>query len=444
MLVEKGIQLVKVKTGSGITTRFRVQIKRVDFKLDRLFESLEDAKEVVALAKSKEGRNRLLAKTQEEEKREVEFNIPPLKYWIEKYVKMYLPEIEKEGKFWEGQNLLKHRSRANQLAFIKNILSTKIPDTNALDKFLKKGKTPEDFAHLKDFINFGEKSFGDLKVTEITHLHINSYIRERLKHIKKISIQRELSVMNKIFEKLKHMSHSFIEFKSPVYGYDKTLLANALNKSSFRFEDEELEKLLEALLDMKNIENYQITMISLLTAMRRSEVVNLQWSRIFLDKSYIVLDETKTKPRKVFLTEQAKQFIQLIDKKENQDKVFKITINGFERNFQRIKTDLDLKHIKFHKIRAEAISRILTSMLNNNGQISSIVASKFIGAKSVKKLEKHIDKIKQPELANQDDLLKSVGHSHSSTTADFYFTLKDDEINIDDKKTALTTRTDKR
>lgn len=420
-LVAKGVQLVKYKTADGIAYKYRVQVKRKDFKLDKLFNTLEEAIECVNLTKTEIGKNSLLVKSEREEQIESIFKTQNLDFWIEKYIELYLPEIKEKGKMLEREMILKQRNRVAKLSFLKNIRNCLIEDRYSLDKFKKSSASDEDFLILKDLVKFGKKRFGDFKPQEITYIQVNDYIRERLNSVKKISVSREITMISNVFNKLKHMSNQFENLQNPTRDYDKSLLAGSVEKRDFRFKEEELEKLLNALKAMKNLETYQITMISLLTAMRKSEVCLLEWTRIFLDKNYILLEKTKSgKSRKVFLTEEAKQFIQSIEKVEDKNELFSLKIYGYDRNFNRVKERIGLNHIRVHDLRREAISRFVESMNN----ASSVYVGAFLGISSQRKVNEYIEQSREVKLANQEDLLKSIGHSNSSTTADFYYSKK--------------------
>jgi integrase len=420
-LVAKGVQLVKYKTVDGIAYKYRVQVKRKDFKLDRLFNTLEEAIECVNLTKTEIGKNSLLVKSEREEQIESIFKTQNLDFWIEKYIELYLPEIKEKGKMLEREMILKQRNRVAKLSFLKNIRNCLIEDRYSLDKFKKSSASNEDFLILKDLIKFGKKRLGDFKPQEITYIQINDYIRERLNSVKKISVSREITMISNVFNKSKHMSNQFENLQNPTRDYDKSLLAGSVEKRDFRFREEELERLLNALKAMKNPETYQITMISLLTAMRKSEVCLLEWTRIFLDKNYILLEKTKSgKSRKVFLTEEAKQFIQSIEKVEDKNELFTLKIYGYDRNFNRIKEKIGLNHIRIHDLRREAISRFVESMNN----ASSVYVGAFLGISSQRKVNEYIEQSREVKLTNQEELLKSIGHSSSSTTADFYYSKK--------------------
>ncbi len=155
----------------------------------------------------------------------------------------------------------------------------------------------------------------------------------------------------------------------------------------------------------------------LLTAMRRSEVVLLKWSQIKED--YIELDQTKTTPRNVYLTKEAKELIASIPRHPNRDRLFKYTVLGFDGSYTKWLKDHGFSDITSHKLRKEAISHFVERI----GAENSLLIAEILGISSVRKLEENIKQMPSKVL-NQSDLLKNVGHSNADITKRHYFSLK--------------------
>jgi len=82
--------------------------------------------------------------------------------------------------------------------------------------------------------------------------------------------------------------------------------------------------------------------------------------------------------------------------------------------------DNNLKHIKIHGLRKEAISGFIERI----GASNSLLISEFLGFASVRKIEEHIETQIPAGLSTQQELLRSVGHSNSAITQNHYFSLK--------------------
>jgi integrase len=149
--------------------------------------------------------------------------------------------------------------------------------------------------------------------------------------------------------------------------------------------------------------------MSLLTACRRSEIVNLEWSQI--KENYIQLIHTKSgRPRKVYLTLQAKELLKTIEKK--QERLFTYTLAGFDGSFVKFMKNNNLSHIHFHDFRRESISRFIEQIGSDN----SILITEILGFANVKRFEENHITNSSVSISTEEDLLKSIGHSNKQTT----------------------------
>lgn len=102
------------------------------------------------------------------------------------------------------------------------------------------------------------------------------------------------------------------------------------------------------------------------TGMRRSELLQLEWSRVDLEKRVIrILDTKNGEGRSVPLTLKAVEIISNLPKREGfEQMVFPLTPNalklGFERAIERSRID----DLRFHDLRHEAVSRFFEKGLN--------------------------------------------------------------------------------
>jgi integrase len=90
-----------------------------------------------------------------------------------------------------------------------------------------------------------------------------------------------------------------------------------------------------------------------------------------------------------------------IPKREGTDKVFSYGIAGFEGSFAKFKNELGLKHLRFHDLRRESISRFV----ENFGGSSSLLVTEILGFQG-----------RSTTLKNEDDLREHVGHSSKQMT----------------------------
>ncbi|WP_066568497.1 site-specific integrase [Snodgrassella sp. CFCC 13594] len=421
----------------GRQVAFRVRMSRnvngSPLKVDRLFDTLEEAKDFLATCQSNIGRqalNKIELDRDEKAKQIAELLAsPPLSFYIKQYIAQYVPEAP------EGDDL-KRRNRVSVLSFFKTIENTPIPDRHneIAAPLLQVGGLIAQMAQ-KAISNGEKKPFGSFKPEQITYIEVNDYIKERLatpamtgnrkkglgRNVSKISVSRELSFIKKLFNNLRHQEAKFKGLRNPVADYDKELLKNRDPKNVYRLSNEEKETLFKALDEYSNPELKQISLLAYHCGFRRSEVVPLTWEQVHLDENYIQLYQTKSgKPRKVVVTKEARQILEAIPKRDNDPRLFTYTLLGFSGSFDKFIERHKLDKFRFHFFRREAISNLVF----NIGQITgmdganfSILISELLGIENVRTLEKnHISELPPSGLSSQEQIMKSVGHSNKQTT----------------------------
>lgn len=425
----RGIQRLERtnKNGSKVTS-FRVQMKRKDIVVDQLFPSAEEA--INFLNEQREKLNlpkvhikvttsaRSLAGMDEDVMGAIikgYFENPSFSKCIETYINIYVtPRYQK----YFGQNTaeakMKLRNYKNTLSFFKTIENTQVRQNffGTLDIHFKGHE-----------FNKANLTLGEIWPKDIDERTINSYIQTRAaKGIKAVSIQREITFISNVFNKLKYLSPSFKDIKNPTRDYDRDLLklAEPSFRKNFRFTDERKKEFLEEVDKHENPDFSRIIKLMLMTAMRRSEVVLLKWSQIYGD--FIELSETKTKSRTVFLTAEAKDLLASIPRKPHQDRLFKYTVLGFDGSYTKWLKDRNFSDITSHKLRKEAISKFVEKI----GAENSLLIAEILGISSVRKLEENIRDMPS-SINSQKALLKNVGHSSSDVTKKHYFSLRKDK-----------------
>lgn len=417
----RGIQKLERTNKDGTRVlSFRVQMKRKNIVVDQLFPSADEAINFLNEQRAKlnlprkviEATSLDIAPEAMEAFLKDYFQHPTLGKCIDKYIEIYVaPRYEKYSILQTAEDKAKYRNYKNTLSFFKTIKKTKVRNN------FKMGNME---IHFENGFNNTDTKFGDLKIEDIDERTINSYVQTRASQgIKAMSIQREITFISNVFNKLKYISPEYQNIKNPTRDYDRDLLklAEPSRKKSFRFTEERKEEFLKAIHTHENPDFSRIIELMLLTAMRRSEVVLLKWSQIKED--YIELDQTKTTPRNVYLTKEAKELITSIPKIPNRDRLFKYTVLGFEGSYTKWLKDKGFSDITSHKLRKEAISNFVERI----GAENSLLIAEILGISSVRKLEENIKQMPS-QVLNQSDLLKNVGHSNADITKRHYFSLK--------------------
>lgn len=421
-IVPKGIQQLERKNQDGsVVISFRVQIKRKDLSVDERFSSLDEAikflsecRQKLKLPELKLVRRPRTSEELEQMKQSIHnfWNNPTFKTYVNKYLEVYItPRFQHYEKDLSAEGKMKYRNYKNIVCFYNTINNTLVKN--------------DDFKGVLDFqsnnpFNNAKTPLGLLPLLEIDEDIINSYVYTRAKLGKKSqSIQREITFISNIFSKARHLNPTIKSVVNPTLTYDRDFLklAKTTKKNPFRFTGNVKEEFLKAVEEHENPEFHAIVKIMLLTAMRRSEAVLLKWSQIYED--FIELEDTKTNPRPVYLTVEAKELLKSIPRKSNQDRLFKYTVLGFDGSYKKFMTDRGFGHITTHKLRKEAISNFVEKI----GAENSLLIAEILGISSIRKLEENIAEMPR-FMKTQKDVLQSVGHKNSTVTKKHYFSLK--------------------
>jgi len=423
----RGIQRIERTTAEGtLSIRYRVRITRKDFvgKRDNYFDDLEEAIEFLNLSKTTKGKELIYKITEEERVRNLAKTINggwtqnnfTFGYYLDLYLQEYVLRIKPTTE-------LEKRNQNNTLSFYKTIRNTKILYRHLTFEQREQFNIDDD---RPIYVKIEE-----LDIREFKSIEINYYIRERLKSIKPISVSREITKISNVFSKLQYLNEDLAEIQNPCLNYDKDLLKGQIVKRDYVLNDDDEKRLFSALFNYSNPEVFNICKLSLLTSLRRSEVITLRPEQV--KDNYILLDKTKNrKSRRVYLDKTAIEFISSL-KPYSQGKFFKFTIGGFENAFKKVRAQVNLNHILFKDLRKTKISKVISQI----GAENSIFVAEFLGIKSVRKLEEnHISDVPNFK-ATQQQALKSFGHSSPQVTIGHYFSFqfpKKKENRIDELK----------
>lgn len=141
-----------------------------------------------------------------------------------------------------------------------------------------------------------------------------------------------------------------------------------------RLKEGELDLLIDALELTWGIQS--IKLLAIETGMRRSEILSLKWSNIYLDERYLILPDTKNgDSRAVPLSSSAIAILNSLEK--TSDNLFFIKPSAITRAFKRACVRAGLDNLKFHDLRHEATSRFFELGLNTM-EVSAITGHKTL------------------------------------------------------------------
>lgn len=422
----RGIQEISwTNKDNSITKKYKVRINRKGIKKqNKNFDSFEEAKQFLALSKIKKGQELIYSITEEERKKKEAEKIKKYEsqfletenYTFEYFVKMYIRDYV----LTKSQDTeLTKRNVSNILSFYKTILNTSIPSRYITNED-RNEMALEENSQVFIFI-------GAFDIRNIRAIEINFYIKERLKYVKAISVSREITHISNVFSKLQYFNEALADLQNPTRQYDKDLLKGRITKREFSITEEEEKRLFDLLLTKNNKQLFHIAKVSLLTSMRRSEVITLTRSQI--KENYIQLTHTKSgNPRKVYISQEVKSYLNSIPDFTKSDKVFTYTISGFDRVFREFMQKNNLSHIHFHDLRRLHISKKLIEF----GSANSILLTEILGMQSIANFEKnHVSNL-VVEPTDQKSAMQNFGHSFSQTTKG-YFNIPQISINFNKK-----------
>ncbi|WP_020181508.1 site-specific integrase [Methylotenera sp. 1P/1] len=415
-VLQKGIQEVSYKQKDGTTViKYRVRINKKDIKLNKLVDSLETANELINNSKTIIGKNALNSfLTQEEEKlfKEYEHSQFLQNDSLEALLNAFNDKhfIRKH----KDLNELDRMSNKKYVALVKNISKVKITD-NSL--FID---SPISVANA--FADEFTINFGDLNPLKMTSADIASYISKRLETVKKSTVKRELNYLSSFFN---NFSNYFTKYSTlmdinPVAKVNKKDLKNYFIKRDRRLTADEEERLLKALSQTSNKDIVIITVLALITGMRKSEIMLMKKADI--KDNYIQLYKTKNGlPRKVKLLPKAQQIMSSIlldiENKKSTDYVFDLSIEGFNSQWKRIINELKIEDFKFHDLRSEFISRALEEYSNHFAvsELANIDDITYFEKTHLFNFEEN-NRVNNKNMNVERDTQRQVGHLNSSMT----------------------------
>ena len=203
--------------------------------------------------------------------------------------------------------------------------------------------------------NIMKHSFVDKVLSHITSSDIAEFRDKRLNVVSGSSVNRELSIVSDCIKRAINEWGCYIR-ENPV----KPSLRCEENPSRTRRLDiGEYEKLMTA---CKKSRAFWCPIIdfAIHSAMRRGELLRLTWQMVHLDKKYITLPPEITKTNKVRNVPLQPHAIEILRKlpRSLDGRVFPIGIKNFERTWTKICRRANIKGLRWHDLKREAISRL--------------------------------------------------------------------------------------
>ena len=194
-----------------------------------------------------------------------------------------------------------------------------------------------------------------LKLKDLTNFRDN-----RLKTIKPSTFKREWALVKSVVAKANRF-----DIDMPFTVFDGLELPRVFEREISRISDNDLKGLLDGALAADTLNNYLHPLIrfALGTAMRRAEILSLEWQDVDLDNRRVTVTAPKAKSgyRRTIplLNEDGYQaLLELKSMAGDSDFVVNKSDTAVKSSYKRLQKRTGMKHIRFHDFRHEAISRL--------------------------------------------------------------------------------------
>ncbi|MFP6715745.1 MAG: site-specific integrase [Alphaproteobacteria bacterium] len=192
------------------------------------------------------------------------------------------------------------------------------------------------------------------KLSEIEPAHFAAWRDKRLQHVRPATICRELGIYQHMFGVaikewgLPLATNPLAEVRKPKRD----------DRTPHRIPDSMVLQLEEAAMKGRTPLIIPLLRFALETAMRRGDLLALQWSYINLERQLLHIPKTKNGcPRTIPLTPAATAILLSLGRTKETSFVFPITRSALAQCWRRLCRRAELKDVRFHDLRHEAISR---------------------------------------------------------------------------------------
>jgi integrase len=196
------------------------------------------------------------------------------------------------------------------------------------------------------------QSFAVTPLASISAEDFSKYRDERVKTVKPTTVNHDLTLLSHLFQLARR--EWGLQVENPLVHIRKAPSDLPRNR---RLETGELEALRDAFAKSRNKEVRPVLEFALETAMRRGEILAVQWKDADLSRRTLHIPVTKTgHARTIPLSPRALEVLEGQGDK-NLARPFPLTTGAFKLAWQRVVKRSGLKDLHFHDLRHEAITR---------------------------------------------------------------------------------------
>ena len=234
----------------------------------------------------------------------------------------------------------------------KNIKNLKLKDLFNKYKFeiLPQLKSHKIVSYKLNFLS--RLWLGEIKVVNLTKGHLEQFCKDRKLVVKDGTIKSELMLIKRIVKIATDKWNYGIPFNA-FYGIE---LPSPHKPRNRRATQEELSILIAHANKQRNTYISTIIQFAVETGMRRSEILKLKWIDVNLKTRIASLYDTKNgDDRHIPLTKSAIKLLSNLT--QSSEFVFPISANCLRLAWERCRNKSNIKGLRFHDLRHEAVSR---------------------------------------------------------------------------------------
>ncbi|OZI20043.1 hypothetical protein CAL26_21045 [Bordetella genomosp. 9] len=227
-----------------------------------------------------------------------------------------------------------------------------------------------------------KKHLGKLDAIKVNSDHLKDYKNMRLAMPRSApqTVQHELALLHRAYV----LAVEELRWRLPE-GVPRTRRPVIDNARDRRVRRDELLQLIQ---HTGSREAAIIMELAVETAMRRGEIMGLEWERIDLERQSAYLPDTKSgSPRTVPLSRRAVDLLRSVKREDATGKVFHIADASVSQALKRAAKRIGAQDLRFHDLRHEATSRLFEKGLNQ------IEVARITGHKTLSMLNRytHLD-----------------------------------------------------
>ena len=193
---------------------------------------------------------------------------------------------------------------------------------------------------------------GDIVVVNLTKRHLEQFCEDRKLKVRDGTIKSELMLIKRIFK----IAIDQWSYGIPFDAFNGLEIPSPHKPRTRRASKEELSILISYAEKQRNKYISTIIQFAVETGMRRSEILKLTWNTVNLDTRIASLYDTKNgDDRHIPLTKIAIQLLSNLT--QSSEFIFPISANCLRLAWERCRNKSNIKGLRFHDLRHEAVSR---------------------------------------------------------------------------------------